>query len=204
MKKRTKVMLTVLCAALLVAASVMGTMAYLTSVDAVQNTFTVGKLDITLDEADTDELGVPLKNKDGGLAARVDENEYKLIPGRTYVKDPTVHVAPGSEASYVFVSVWNGLAALDIDLTAQIEANGWKELEGHDGVYFQKVDATGTEVKDLAVFEGFTVPTTVTGKQLQELPDGQNAPAVNVAAYACQQDTFETAKEAWETCFVAD
>jgi predicted ribosomally synthesized peptide with SipW-like signal peptide len=51
MKKMYKVMLLVLCAALLIAGSVMGTLAYLKDTKSVTNTFTVGKVEITLDEA---------------------------------------------------------------------------------------------------------------------------------------------------------
>ena len=55
MKKAKKALALVLCAVLLVAGSVMGTMAYLTSKDEVVNTFTVGKVGITLDEEDVDD-----------------------------------------------------------------------------------------------------------------------------------------------------
>ena len=58
MKTRSKALVLTLCAVLLVVATVMGTMAYLTSTDTVTNTFTVGKVAITLDEAkvNTDQL----------------------------------------------------------------------------------------------------------------------------------------------------
>ncbi|MBQ3062404.1 MAG: hypothetical protein IJD03_01960, partial [Clostridia bacterium] len=98
MKNTKKALLMTLCAVMLVAASVMGTMAYLTSTTGVvTNTFTVGKVGITLDEAKVTEYGV----KDGDT--RVMANTYKLVPGHTYVKDPTVHVAADSEESYLFV-----------------------------------------------------------------------------------------------------
>lgn len=100
MKTKSKALLLTLCAVLLVAASVMGTMAYLTSTDTVENTFTVGNVKITLDEAKV--------NTDGTLAApaeRVKANEYKLLPGHTYTKDPTVTVIKGSESSYVRMKV---------------------------------------------------------------------------------------------------
>ena len=42
MKNAKKVLLLVLCAVLLVGASVAGTVAYLTATDSVENTFTVG------------------------------------------------------------------------------------------------------------------------------------------------------------------
>ena len=100
MKTKSKALLLTLCAVLLVAASVMGTMAYLTSTDKVENTFTVGNVKITLDEAKV--------NTDGTLvegAARVKANSYKLLPGHTYTKDPTVTVIKGSESSYVRMKV---------------------------------------------------------------------------------------------------
>ena len=94
--KKFKALLVVACALLLVAASVFGTMAYLTSTDTVTNTFTVGKVNIKLDEAKA--------NPDGSLvanAARVKANEDKLLPGHTHNKDPIVTVLSGSESSYV-------------------------------------------------------------------------------------------------------
>ena len=46
MKKTKKALLLSLCAVMLVTASVLGTMAYLTSTDEVVNTFTVGNVAI--------------------------------------------------------------------------------------------------------------------------------------------------------------
>ena len=100
MKTKSKALLLTLCAVLLVAASVMGTMAYLTSTDKVENTFTVGNVKITLDEAKVDTDGTPVTP-----AERVKANEYKLLPGHTYTKDPTVTVIKGSESSYVRMKV---------------------------------------------------------------------------------------------------
>lgn len=100
MKTRSKALLLTLCAVLLVAASVLGTMAYLTSTDEVNNTFTVGKVSIKLDEAKVTTDGTPVANAD-----RVKANEYKLMPGHTYTKDPTVTVKAVSEESYVRMKV---------------------------------------------------------------------------------------------------
>lgn len=100
MKTRSKALLLTLCAVLLVAASVMGTMAYLTSTDKVENTFTVGNVKITLDEAKVNTDGTPVEGAD-----RVKANEYKLMPGHTYTKDPTVTVIKGSESSYIRLKV---------------------------------------------------------------------------------------------------
>ena len=100
MKTKSKALLLTLCAVLLIAASVLGTMAYLTSTAKVENTFTVGKVEIKLDEAKVTADGIPVEG-----AARVTENSYKLMPGNTYTKDPTVTVKAGSEASYVRMKV---------------------------------------------------------------------------------------------------
>lgn len=100
MKTKSKALLLTLCAVLLIAASVLGTMAYLTSSAEVKNTFTVGKVEIKLDEAKVTADGIPVEG-----AARVTENSYKLMPGTTYTKDPTVTVKAGSEESYVRMKV---------------------------------------------------------------------------------------------------
>ena len=65
MKKATKVLALMLCAVLLVTATVAGTLAYLTSSDTVENTFTVGSVTITLDEACVNEYGEPIKTIPG-------------------------------------------------------------------------------------------------------------------------------------------
>ena len=100
MKKTSKALLLTICAVLLVAASVMGTVAYLTSTDKVQNTFTVGKVAIKLDEAKVGTDGTPVEGAD-----RVKENGYKLLPGHAYTKDPTVTVLKDSVESYVRMKV---------------------------------------------------------------------------------------------------
>lgn len=112
-KTKTKALLMSLCAVLLVAASVLGTMAYLKDSEVVKNTFTVGNVAIKLDEAKVDEMGNLVKNQDGTLAERVPGNAYKLLPNHTYVKDPTVTVKTPSVDSYVRMKVtFNKASAL--------------------------------------------------------------------------------------------
>lgn len=178
----------VMMAVLLVAASVMGTLAFLTSTDAVENTFTVGKVAITLDEADVDVYGAPIEN-----AARVRANEYKLIPGHAYTKDPIVHFAAGSEASWLFVKVENGIAAIEDDkkIADQITANGWTALTGVDGVYYKQVAAnTSAAAIDYPVFGSFKL------KGDAEVKNYETA-KVTVTAYAIQVDGFDTPAAAW-------
>ncbi|MDY5797799.1 MAG: SipW-dependent-type signal peptide-containing protein, partial [Eubacteriales bacterium] len=99
MKKKLLIMSV---AMVLVCAFAVGmTIAYLTSTDEVVNTFTVGNVQIKLDEAEVDQYGVP----QGSPAPRVKANSYKLIPGHIYTKDPTVTVLRGSESSYIKMTV---------------------------------------------------------------------------------------------------
>lgn len=126
-RNRIKPLLTLCCALLLVAAGVFGTLAYLTGTDTVNNTFTVGNVKITLDEAKVTTGGTPVEGAD-----RVKANEYHLLPGHTYTKDPTVTVEEGSDLSYVRMKVTFNNASklmamlpsadnLDYDTDAEVE-----------------------------------------------------------------------------------
>lgn len=204
MKTRMKALTLVLCAVLLVCASVMGTLAYLKSqTGPVTNTFTVGKVNITLDEAAVDLYGQKIDtNSDSTIDAsdRRVENEYKLIPGHTYVKDPTIHVTAESEACFVFVKVENGLKDIVTDTTieAQIANKGWTQLydaagKAVEGVYYKALDQeTAYDGEELVVFENF--------KLLDDADVAKFASAkIIITGYAIQADGFGTdAYAAWE------
>lgn len=132
-KTKTKALLMSLCAVLLVAASVLGTMAYLTDSKEVNNTFTVGNVSIKLDEAKVDENGTQVVDKDGNPVARVTRNAYKLLPGHTYVKDPTVTVLTPSVASYVRMKVTFNNADKIIALCTDPEFEG--EVTGVENAF---------------------------------------------------------------------
>lgn len=93
--KMRKAFVAVICAGVL-ALGTAGTVAYFTDSERATNTFTVGHVEITLDEAKVNADGTVVEGAD-----RVTENEYHLLPGHTYVKDPTVTVIEGSGESYV-------------------------------------------------------------------------------------------------------
>ena len=184
MKKAKKILVLLLCAVLLVGASIAGTVAYLTDTDnVVKNTFTVGKVVIDLDEAKVDKYGAEVAG-----ANRVEKNDYLLVPGRNYVKDPTVHVDADSEDCYIFVKVVNEIAAIEADTTiaAQIAAKGWTALAGQTGVYY-KIWEQG-DAADLVVFEEFTIKTDVNGETL----DKYTGKTVTVTAYAIQLSGFDS------------
>ena len=212
MKRTKKILVTLLCAVLLVTGTVAVTVAYLTaSTTVVENTFAVGKVAITLDEADVNEYGELLdKNgnvweEDAELADRVQENKYKLIPGHEYVKDPTVHVTVESEPCWLFVKVENGLADIEADVEAdaangieaindiadQMTENGWSLVNGTTNVYSykDKVDAR-TAQQDVIIFSKFTLTDAA------EVAKYASA-KITIDAYAVQADGFSTAAEAW-------
>ena len=197
MKKKTKALMLVLCAVLLVTASVLGTMAYLTSTDQVVNTFTVGKVAITLDEAKVDPDGTAVTP-----AERVKGNAYHLLPGHTYTKDPTVHVQANSEDSFIFVKVENGIANYEDrpTIAEQIAARGWTPLTGVANVYY-KAYTKSAEITDLPVFGNFTIADHANAT------DGWNnfsaETKVTVTAYAVQQDGFVSVDQAWNATFGA-
>ena len=176
------------CAILLVAVSIAGTMAYMTSqTETITNTFTVGSVNITMDETDVNAYGV----KDG--ESRVTANEYKLIPGHTYVKDPTIHVAEGSEQCWLFVKVVNNITDIEAATTIadQMTANGWTALTGVDNVYYHAVVDARTAAQDVNVFESFTVKTDAA-------VNSYNGKTVEITAYAIQADGFgNNAKDVW-------
>lgn len=193
MKKTSKALLLSLCAVLLVTATVLGTMAYLTSTDEVVNTFTVGNVAITLDETDVD-------NSTPGENDRDQANSYKLMPGHTYTKDPIVHVDSTSEDCYLFVKVANEITAIEGDMTvaAQMAAKGWVAVDGAAGVYVYTQNSAPAVVaggSNVTVFDNFTISGTVDNATLATY----NNKTITVTAYAIQADGFEdkTASEIW-------
>ena len=187
MRTKTKALALALCAVLLVVTTVFVTMAFLTSKDTVTNTFTVGKVTITLDEADVKSDGTYESNKD----ARVHTNEYKLIPGHTYIKDPTIHVADDSEECWLFVKVENGLANAEAEgatsIASQMAAKGWTKVDGTDVYAYATKQVAGA---DVVVFDTFKIAGTTDVSQYEDAE-------IVVTAYAIQADGFATAAAAW-------
>lgn len=194
MKKTSKALLLSLCAVLLVTASVLGTMAYLTSQDQVVNTFTVGNVAITLDEKDVD-------NSTLGENDRDKANAYKLMPGHNYEKDPIVHVDVNSEDCYLFVKVVNEIANIEAEKTVaqQMTEKGWVAVDAANGIYVYTTDKTNpavvTKGSNITVFENFTIAGNVDNTTLATYADK----TITVNAYAIQADGFagKTASEIW-------
>lgn len=170
MKKKTLAL--VLALTLLVAGVVGGTLAWLTDRTAeVKNTFTVGDINIDLTETTAD---------------------YKMVPGNTIAKDPTVTVKANSETCWLFVEVTES-ENLNNFITYTI-ANGWTKLQ--DGVYYREVPASAAD-QTFSVLAGdaVTVKSDVTRTMLETAKT--DAPTLTFQAYAIQKDHFTTADAAW-------
>ena len=186
MKTRNKALLTMACAVLLVVASVLGTMAYLTSIAEVENTFTVGSVTISMDETDVD--------NSTGDKDRDTENKYHLLPGHEYTKDPIIHVASTSEDCYLFVTVSNEIAAIeatgDTSVASQMAAKGWKAVEGQTNLYVYIGTAEGASAplavkanENITVFEKIVISGSVDNTTLANYKDK----TITVNAYAVQK-----------------
>lgn len=194
MKTKNKALLLALCAVSLVTASVFGTMAYLTDNKTVTNTFTVGSVAITMDEQDVDHSS---QNANG----RDQANKYKLLPGQTYTKDPTIHVGADSEDCFLFVKVENGIAGIEkagsTTVASQMATKGWKLVEGNVYVYVGQTDKPAVVAKgaNIPVFDNITIDGSVNGDKLKTYEDK----TITVTAYAVQKAGFEnkTAAEIW-------
>ena len=207
--KLRRVLLVVACAVLLVSLSVGATLAYLTyTTDEVVNTFTVGSVEISLDETDVNEYGVATGNP------RDTANEYKLLPGHAYTKDPQVHVISGSEPAYIRIlveitDVEDLAAACGVavaDFMPENFVEGWNEsywpcysMTVENNVcklefrYNGIVDARNAQVDLLPLFNTIKVPGTATNAQIAALSDME----INIIAHAMQADGFATADDAW-------
>lgn len=218
MKTKSKALLLTLCAVLLVTASVLGTMAFLTSTASVENTFTVGSVKITLDEAKVDANGVAVTP-----AERVAENSYKLMPGHTYTKDPTIHVDAASEDCFIRAKVtltnadkWIAIATKYADNKVEniiqgTDDNIWwvsqpavdneKNTVTYTFVYKNESHTdelgkriwTSADSKDLVLFDKIVMPGNLTNDELKGVGDSK----ITVVAEAIQADGFETEAAAW-------
>lgn len=143
-----KVFTVMLAVVLLVGCSIGATLAWLTATtNTVKNTFTVGKVDITLQEHEYIESSNTLGDK------TVLANSYKLIPGTEMPKDPFVTVKAGSEKCWVFVCVnetnnelGDGYYGDELAVRYRIDEQSWiaVPLAFKDGchVYYCVVDSS--------------------------------------------------------------
>ena len=198
---------------LVAVASVLGTMAYLTSTAKVENTFTMGDVKIKLDETD-------VNNPEGD---RVTKNDYEVYPGAVVTKDPIVHNV-GANGAYiratVNVSNWmNLVAAYYPDFKETFPNEGYKAalnlLVGKLGEGWSVVGVEAGDVftigqfdaKFILKYDGVLAAGADTTAMFQTVTipaglDNANAASfdeVKIVAQAIQADGFDT----WEAAFTA-
>ena len=198
-----------------------GTLAWLTaSTGEVVNTFTVGDINLTLDESI---LTAGTLNTD----TRVTKNDYHILPGTTQPKDPIVTVVDGSEACWLFVEITenhnyvkvNGAYELKegttepserkfIDWAANLE--DWTFLktdpaapdEKVSHVYYKNVTSAMVPNASYYVLDGTTYSTgevsyssALTKAELSQIKTTKAT--LDFKAYAIQSEGFATAESAW-------
>lgn len=233
MKKKSLIML--VCALMIVSSVAFGTIAYLTDRAGVTNRFTIGDVDIVVDETVVDENGNPVENpnydpndpeNDDPYLRTEEENEYALIPGSEYVKDPTMTVKAGSEEAYarMVVTITNAaeIDAIFAELQTQYPTrypNGFVPAEfvtGRDNAVWVytgnmvKNEVLNTYTLEFRYFEKIA-PTGEANVELPPLFETIKIPGeltnahlstltdfeVRVDGHAIQTTGFATAEDAW-------
>ena len=148
--------------------------------------------------------------KDG--ETRVKANEYKLLPGHSYIKDPVVTVKADSEDAYVRALV----TVSDVDKLAQAFGTGyvaddgvfllqnlvtgwsndvWEYVGYENGTYefrYTKIVESATADQKLpALFKTIEIPGSIDNDNIALL----KGVTVTVVAQAIQADGFETAAD---------
>lgn len=191
-----KTMFMILAVVLIVAISVGGTLAWLTATTGpVTNTFTVGDINIKLEEHAYNPDTTSVKLNDTPVTSQT----YPLIPGTTYFKDPTVTVLANSEDCYLFVKFEEDNKNTDVlTYTSELDGNGWAKLTGVTGVtnvWYRVVAKTNANVSfQLLKDNKVTVPDTLTK---EEMPAAASTPKLTYTAAAIQKDNTGTVTEAY-------
>ena len=193
MKK--KIAISIVAFALVLCCAIGGTLAWLTAESAkVTNTFTVGDIDITLDET------------------KPEGKEAKIIPGTNIEKDPKVSVLKDSEACWLFVKVeeknWPTVTNTDgtRKISYSVDNSVWTKGDGKDipaNVYYCEVSAAdAAKGVSYYILKGddtykngvVNVSGNLTKTEMEKITD---KPTLTFTAYAVQSENVTTAADAW-------
>lgn len=177
-KKRsisTKTFAILLAVVLIIGCMAGGTIAWLIDSKTVTNTFTYGDININLTETPN--------------------REYKIIPGVTIPKDPTVTVEAPSEACWLFVEVTESDAFKNAKVDYTV-INEWKEVPNVDNVYYREVPATSVDTS-FGILNGnvVTVKDTLTKSEVATLKE--QSTTLTFTAYAVQKEGINDVATAW-------
>ena len=164
-----------------------GTLAYLfTQTNSVVNTFEYGDVNIDLTETVSGTTQSAATNK-------VENKNFKMIPGNTLTKDPKAIVKANSEDCWLFVKIDKSANFGDF-MTFEI-ATGWTELEA--GVYYREVSkSTADQPFSILQNDAVKVKEDVLKTQLNALV-AANYPTLTFTAYAVQKANVANAAAAW-------
>lgn len=210
-KRKILILTAALC--ILATLAIGGTLAYFTDTKTSTNTFTMGNVQIKLDETNVNDPEGP----------RVTGNEYAVAPGSVVKKDPVVHNV-GANAAYIRATVnvenWMNLCAAffpDYELHYPNEGyeqslkllvgelgEGWSIIGVEAGTPFTvgnfsarfilKYDGTLASGADTTpMFEKVMVPKQIKNENSSSFGD------ITVKAQAIQTDNFDS----WEAAFAA-
>ena len=209
-----KAVVVLMALVLLIGCGVGGTLAWLMDkTDAVTNTFTVGDIEITLDEAKVNQDGQFLNKNDNVVddltsAERVTSNTYQAIPGKTYSKDPTLTVQKGNEKCYLFVEFTETNSPdtyYTYDFALDNTDSGWSNGDGTSipaNVWYIIVEETAADAESdtvyhLLVNDKIQVKDTVTKENMSEAATAK----LEFNAYAVQYVNDTTGfipEQAWD------
>lgn len=131
---------------LLVLAAGVGTYAWLTATQSLENVFTVGSINTPEKKPDPNQPDKPGQENNDGKAYLFEtkwKDSSKIVPGSSTDKNPNVGIAKGSDDAYVFIYVKNAMVKDGTDLANtpyfSLNAN-WKAVDGQvttsaDGKY---------------------------------------------------------------------
>lgn len=128
MKRGEKITLGILTAGLLAALTIGGTLAYMTDSETDTNTFTVGSLDITLEEKNWDE-----------------EDGKEVVPGDSFVKDPVVEAVENDSYVRLFVTLKDTATGKVITDSSRISLI--RQTLRYDSTYNAQTAQPGTGIK---------------------------------------------------------
>lgn len=172
-KKLTVVALVVVLVALLISGM---TMAYFTDTDSATNVFTIGNIDIELDEPSWDE-----------------DAAKNALPGVTYEKDPVVKNV-GDNDAYVLIEItFTGYSGskLPTDFLLSLNTEAFEIYSNDLNKLVLKAKDKMVPGSELTIFDGVQLPSDITEDDLA----GEFQ--IVIVANAIQADSFDTAEDAY-------
>ena len=213
-KKRIALLMAVV---MVLGVAVGSTMAWLTDKTGdVTNTFTVGDINIKLQEHKVNTDGKTIGTTDADLIPTETQNgnAYHFVPGDTLQKDPFVTVEAKSEKCYVFIKVseTNNIELTKDNTTEKAIkydiADGWTEYPANSGYYYQIVDQSDktTDSNPMYILKDnkVTVSSFIEKSHVELMGEGKNQkPVLTFTAAAVQYDNLVADNESAEARLAA-